>query len=345
MLLHLLRHLDREKYPSRVLLPEDSTLLPLLLQEGIPVFPISEAKETSLSFSAIPSFRRFFQENDCAVLQTHGCLSARAAARTAGVPILLNTLHCDVRRKRDRFFTPLYRAFTTLTVAVSPNAKEGLLQRGIPEKETALIENGFCPIGRPDAAQRQAARQAFGIKENWLAVGLAARFAPVKGHESLLYATKKAVKAGLAIHLFLAGEGEEQGRIASLGASLGIAERMHFTGFLTDMTPFYHAMDVHLSCSLDSETASLSLAEGMSAALPTVAAACPGNKNRVGQGGMLYPPGDSDALAACLLRMGQKEVRAFYALRAQKRAETLPTDQDMAKAYEGLYSNLTAKKG
>ena len=340
LLLQLLRHIDREKYPSAVLLPAGSALIPLLAREKIPILPVSGAEEASLSFSDVPFFLRFFRAHPCDILQTHGCFSARVAGKAAGIPVLLNTLHCDVRQRRDRLFTPLYRTFTTLTVAVSRNAEEGLFLRGIPQKEITRIENGFCPISPPDEAERSMARARLGVPPGCLAVGLAARFVPVKGHRSLLYATKKAVDSGANIHLFLTGEGEEKEGTAILAGTLGLTGRVHFPGFLADMTAFYHAMDIHLSCSLGSETASLSLAEGMSAALPTIASSCAGNRQRVGTGGMLYPPGDAAALARCLLRMTNPDVRADYACRARFRAAQLPTGAGMARSYEALYHAL-----
>ena len=107
-------------------------------------------------------------------------------------------------------------------------------------------------------------------------------------------------------------------------------------GYTQDTRTFYHAIDAHLSCSLGSETSSLALAEGMSAACPTVASDTPGNRARVDHGGLLFPVGDAESLAVIFLRLGDPRERLLLSRRAVTRAKALPTREKARESYRAL---------
>jgi len=337
----MLSHAKKRFFSYRVLLPEGSELAPYLRNRGISVTELNGVKDTSFSFSSFLSFYRYLKENPCDILVSHASLSARAAGRVLGVPLLVAVKHCAVEGGR---FPRLYRALTHHTLAVSENARAYLLSRGIPEKELTVIENGAPPISPPSEEKRQKARKLFGIPQGDIAVGLSGRLAHVKGHETAIYALKEALSRLPSLSLWFLGEGEERERLSSLAEALGISERVHFLGFFSDTLPFYHAIDAHISCSLDSETASLSLAEGMCAACPTFASDIEGNRARVGEGGALFPAADAHALSSLFLSLGDGKTRAHYRALALSRARTLPSERESAERTEALLLSLYKKR-
>lgn len=341
MLSSLVSHAKNRFFSYRVLLPSGSALAPLLRDKGICTIELNGVEDTSFSFSSFRFFYRYLKQNPCDVFISHASLSARAAARACGVPLLLAVKHCAICAPA---FPRLYRAFTDSTVAVSENARALLLSAGIPEGEISVVENGVSPLLPPTPFERQEARCRLGISEKEIAVGLSGRLCRVKGHETALYALKEALPVLPSLSLYFLGEGEERARLSALAASLGIESRVHFLGFFEKTDTFYHALDAHISCSLDSETASLSLAEGMCAACATFASDIPGNRARVGDGGLFFPPADSGALAALFLSLSDKEMLQKYKAAARMRARQLPTEKESARLFEAHLLSLYKKR-
>lgn len=65
-----------------------------------------------------------------------------------------------------------------------------------------------------------------------LIVGRMATGERYKGHDELIGATRRLAAAGSAAHLVVAGDGDDRGRLEALARELGVAERVHFTGFV-----------------------------------------------------------------------------------------------------------------
>ena len=214
---------------------------------------------------------------------------------------------------------------------MSENANKCLQKYGIPEQERCVIENGISPVGVPTDEERQAARSLFGIEKNVFAIGMSARLSAVKGHKTAIAAL---FRLPPSFHLYLLGEGELKSALEHYASSLSLSSRVHFLGFRPDTTPFYHALDAHISCSLDSETASLSLAEGMSAGCPTIASRIEGNLRRVKEGGDFFDVGDEKALASLLLRLKSPEIWKESREKALARAEKLPTAKQARRTFE-----------
>ena len=47
------------------------------------------------------------------------------------------------------------------------------------------------------------------------------------------------------IRLLIAGDGPEEERLKALAESLGVGDRVHFLGWITDTDSFYHALDIN----------------------------------------------------------------------------------------------------
>ena len=153
------------------------------------------------------------------------------------------------------------------------------------------------------------------------------------------------ILAGQRITLCLLGEGERRDALLSLSAKLSLGDRVRFLGYRADVRPFYHAIDAHLSTSLGSETSSLSLSEGMSAGCATLASDIPGNRTRVGSGGLLFPAGDAEALARLLLRIRDREARIRLSQAARIQAQLLPTWEEARARYRALFAAFCGELG
>ncbi len=332
VVLSLAKHSAQSRFRSHVLLPEKSMLIPLLKKARI---SYTEYKEAKASFSLFRFFFRFLKKHPCDFLVSHGLGIARAAGRCAGISHLISFKHCALPIAHPI----LYRFFTDATVSVSENANLYLQNIKIPSKKRMVLPNGFHAVGVPNALTRAQARASLGIPENSIAIGISARLAPVKGHRTALHALALLPSY---FSLYLLGDGEERQHLAALAHTLGIEKRVHFLGFKQETKDFYHAMDAHLSCSLDSETASLALAEGMSAGCPTFATSIAGNLARVKEGGAFFSPGSEKELAILLSRLNDASYRQKMRCAALKRAEELPGEEAARGCFEAFLSSFYA---
>jgi glycosyltransferase involved in cell wall biosynthesis len=83
-----------------------------------------------------------------------------------------------------------------------------------------------------------------------LVLGNAGRLNTQKGQHLLLALCDRAVRHGLDVRLVVAGEGEREQELRRLAESLGIADRVLFTGFMPDLSPFWNSIDVFVLTSL-----------------------------------------------------------------------------------------------
>lgn len=178
-------------------------------------------------------------------------------------------------------------------------------------------------------------------------IGMAARLAAEKGVEVLLKALPKILAVYPETRVLFAGPhenvlGEEAyaQRLAPEFARFG--RHWTFLGTLgpREMAAFFPNLDVIVVPSLNStETFGLVQVEAMLCGTPSVASALPGVRQPVHQTGMgeVVPVGDSDALAAAILRV--IELRERYVRPRAEIAAKFSTEKT-AEAYERLFETL-----
>ncbi len=123
--------------------------------------------------------------------------------------------------------------------------------------------------------------------------------------------------ADLNATLEIVGGGELEGKLRALAASLGVADRVHLTGFVdeADLRAALTRGTVFAMPSI-AELQSISTMEAMATGLPVVAANAMALPHLVheGENGYLFEPGNVDDLAEKLtrvLRMPEKDYLAF----------------------------------
>jgi colanic acid/amylovoran biosynthesis glycosyltransferase len=146
-----------------------------------------------------------------------------------------------------------------------------------------------------------------------LAVG---RLDPSKGFDDLLRAAAIVHGRGMPIQIELVGDGEEMGRLRRLAASLGIADRVDFRGWLPfDAVPEAMrraTMLVHPSCGLGDAVPTV-IKEAMALGTPVIGSTAVGIPELLDQGrcGLLVPERNAgrlaDAIAALLHRVDLRD--------------------------------------
>ena len=339
---NLVSSTDPDFFAHRVLLPRESKLSELLREAGATVIQGDFAGDRSLSPSLFLATARLALGHPPDLLHTHGAAAAAVAGRLlggAGLPIM-STLHCAVAPRGPRSpFEPVRRFWA----ATSEEAACILRHRGVPSERLRVITNGSPRLSPPTAAEREAARAALGVPGWAFTVGISARLEPIKDHDTLLRAVARLVRRGENILAIMIGDGSLSGALSARAASLGISDRVIFTGYLREVRSAYCALDVHVNCSLGSETSPLAVSETMSMGIPQAVSDCAGNLELTGGGraALVFPRRDCRALSDCLSAyMHSRSLCERYSAAARDEHAARLSVERMARKYEKYYLDV-----
>lgn len=144
-------------------------------------------------------------------------------------------------------------------------------------------------------------------------MGLAATFARWKGHSLFLEAARLIIKAFPTAGFLIiggdiydsGGEKDYKAHLTSLARQAGLQDRLLFTGFQTEVAPWYRALDVVVNASLKPEPFGRTLLEAMACGRAVVGPRAGGIPEFVSHGhnGLLYEMGNVTELAAATLTL------------------------------------------
>ena len=232
---------------------------------------------------------------------------AAIPARLARVPLVYHEHNLVSQRTGSlwhRGFRRLVR-LATRVIAISESVRSELVGVGVDPTRIRTIHNGI----RPAAVAPKDPVLPECLRRGGFVVGQVANFHAWKGHETVLRAVSR-VRAEVedARFLFLGGfhDPEYSDRMKRLAEDLAVAEHVEFAGYRPDA----EALVPRLSCLVaasGAEPFGLVLLEAMRAGVAVVASAGGGVTEivRDGVNGLLFPPGDSEALATCLIRLAR----------------------------------------
>jgi glycosyltransferase involved in cell wall biosynthesis len=174
------------------------------------------------------------------------------------------------------------------------------------------------------------------------------RFVTLKGLPLILQAARRMQDECYKFRLKFIGDGPEQAGLKNLAANLGLSERIEFTGFLAGpaLEAALNKIDVVLMPSIWEETAGLSAIEHMMRGRLVIASDIGGLGEVVGDAGLLFPPGNVEALAQCMKSvMDHPESIARLGAAAHRRALQLFSEQRMVNDYLNLYIQVARRAG
>lgn len=268
---------------------------------------------------------------------------AGPAARGAGV-IPVWSQHTPPRRTSA---IDWWAALAPARLIIANSAYTARLQRRINVRRVP-IEVVPPPVGdlRPDYPADTVRRTLGAGPDDVLAI-LPGRLQRIKGQDVALRAFAAARERAPRLKLAIVGETafglDEDFRAAleALAASLGVADRVRFTGFQRKMGDLYRAADIVLQPSLRPEGYGLVAAEALAAGRPVIASKIGALAELVtdGANGILVPAGDVDALAAALARLaGDAAFRELMGTVAARGPHATP--EWVARRLETLYGRL-----
>lgn len=325
-------------------------LAPELEAAGVGVYVVPAPGLTSIVRA--PALVSWFAKGRPDVAHTHSgaWLKGARAARAAGVPAVVNTVHglLDQEPWYSGFLKRRAAGCTGAVVAVSDPLRRHLLEsaRLVPSK-VRNIPNGvdtsaFSP--EPPVTRTELVPGS----EGRFVVGCVARFEPVKNHELLLRAFREAHRTRPELMLVLVGDGSLRASNEALAASLGISDAVRFVGDQRDTAPWYRCFDVFVLASR-AEGTSMSILEAMASGRAVIATDVGGNRALLGDdgaAGLLVPSDDTASLAAAIVQVASSPgMPSRLGSAGRSRVEKLYSQEVMVDRYEALYRETLAARG
>jgi glycosyltransferase involved in cell wall biosynthesis len=246
---------------------------------------------------------RLVHRRDVALIHTNTSvtLGGMAAARVAGIPHVwhLREIYTGFER-----WWPLYRRML-LTADALPCVSGATAAQLGGDPRASVLHDGL-PIA-PHRAPRSEARPALDLPADAFICAILGRISTWKGQDVLIRALAEPALATSGAIALVAGDpwqGEERRlqELRALAETLGVADRVRFCGFRSDVENVYGAADVVCVPSTQPDPLPNAALEAAAAGCCVVAADHGGLPEilRDSATGLLVTPGDSAALAAAL---------------------------------------------
>lgn len=275
-------------------------------QVGIPVTFLSKSKVDPTTVTAL---MQVIKREKADVLHLHGYGASnfgRIAGCLKGLPRIL---HEHAILPNQPFYQTvadsLLSGFTTKAIAISEPVRDFMIEkRKVPAKliETLFVGVALDEFVQPPEAEVQTARQALGLDGSETVICTLGRLDSEKGHVDLINAAAKVLQGHENVRFLIVGEGPMGTQFKEQAESLGITDKVIFTGYRRDIPVLIALSDIVAIPSLR-EGGPLVLFEALAmgkAAVGTPVGLIP-KVIEDGKSGYLVPIGDADTLAARLI--------------------------------------------
>lgn len=269
---------------------------------------------------AFAELRSLFRELRPAIVHTHNPkpgVYGRLAARAAGVPMIVNTVHGLYATPRDRWVKRAVIYGLELVASRCSNAElvqnpediETLARLGVPRSKLHLLGNGI-DLSRFDPSrsseERRRIRREWGFTSDDVVIGAVGRLVVEKGYPELFEAVASVAERFPQVRLIVIGPADPEKGDALDGAVMRRAETagVRFLGFREDVEALYPAMDLYVLAS-HREGFPRSAMEAAAMGLAIVATNVRGCRQVVDDGvnGRLVPVKDARALGGAIAEL------------------------------------------
>lgn len=295
-----------------------------------------------------------------------GSLAVFLAARVAGVPVVVSTDHSHAYHLRSVTGLAGHRARATArlrmrlsdrAIAVSAGQQASFIDvLGVRPDKLTVIPNGIDPDPYASGHGGSAVRGELGVPSSAPLAGMVTSYAEYERTEDFIRAADHVAAVLPDAHFLIAGDqhpvvgSEHAARMRAdlerLAEAFGIADRVHFPGYRTDMPRVMAALDVFV-LPARYKSFGLVLLEAMASQVPVVATAAGGVPEivRDDETGFLVPPLDPRAIAMAMIRvLTNKEEALRTGRRGRRRVEQLFTQDAMIDRTTELYRLLLARR-
>lgn len=287
------------------------------------------------------NLRKFIIENKIDVVHSHNkkpLIYGSIAAKLASVKHIIHTRHGQAPDVVSGYIWRL----NSKVVTISENAKACLIESNkLTYSKVKVIENGI-PLNKFDSICKSVSvklKHEIGLSEQNTVIGIVARLAIEKDHETLLLAFAEIIKLNNKATLVVVGDGPLYDKLQKLAQELSIEKKVYFLGFRKDIAELISMFDVFVLSSI-SEGMSLTLLEAMAAKKPIVATNVGGNPEVVQNNvtGFIVPPQQPQEMANAINKLlTDSALSKEFGLNGYQRIKSKFSLASMALKYRKIY--------
>jgi glycosyltransferase involved in cell wall biosynthesis len=194
---------------------------------------------------AVRAMRAWLERERPAIVHTHSSkagILGRMAARQAGVPIIIHTVHgMSFNRTQNALVRRVYRGlerycatFTDRIIAVADAMIDQTVKAGVAPRDKCVTIYSGMEVDRFDPAlyDRAAIRARFGVPADAIVVSTVARMFANKGYEQLIPAMARIVRQAERAHFLWIGDGPKREQYLQQVSRMGLRDRVHLTGLV-----------------------------------------------------------------------------------------------------------------
>jgi len=270
------------------------------------------------------------------------------AARLAGVSVTIGS-----RRNLNHWMSPAFARFQRISnmfvdvlLANSEMVKEAVCRtEGVRAPKIEVIYNAIDTDRFQKNLQARAKfRKEFGFADNHVVIGNVANLRSIKGVPDFLEAAAIVMRTNPNCRYIQVGEGELRQSIEARIDELGLQNTFHLLGRRDDVPDLLSAFDIGVLTS-HAEGFSNSILEYMAAELPVVVTDVGGNREALGETGIIVASRDVGAIASALQRLASDaELRQTMGTFVSQRVRELFASDTIRELWLCFYRSLLQSK-
>ena len=306
-------------------------------------------------FRALTMITRSMRKARYTIVHTHSSkagILGRFAARLAGVPIIIHTVHgwsfhdhmSPLIRRLYIQLERLAASFSNAIVTVSNRDIEEGLAAGIGSRQQYHLIRSAIPLDEfdPNNFDRNAVREELSIPDDAKVIGSIGRFSPQKNPLDWIRIAGKINHTVDNVHFLLVGDGPLRSEVEMMLKSEGLWEHTTLTGLRRDVPRMFSVMDIFMLTSLW-EGLPRTIPQAMAMGIPVIANRVGGIPEVIQEGvtGHLCQPGEINQPAeVCIYLINHPMKRAEMGRKGRAFIENEFSLDIMIEKISTLYEDL-----
>jgi len=261
-------------------------------------------------------FIRFLRRLSPDVVQSHlprtnSCTAV--SARIAGIKCIIATFHNPLiwKNKRQKKWGIRTMRLQDGIFCDAEYIRSRLIKLCPKTKERIRVVYPSLPFrkSRVDTTEVASFKDKWGLRETDRIVGIVARLAKVKDHETFLNTAQIVLKKNPAVKFLIAGHGPLKETIINKIAQMGLKQSILALGYVPCLELFLSTLELFVLSSL-SEGFPLSILEALSKGIPVIATRVGGIPEIIqpGENGFLFEPKHPEEAAEYILKILENQI-------------------------------------
>lgn len=228
-----------------------ATIKQKALEQNIPVFTLPF--RGNADFKTLFSLKKLVKQYQIDIINTHSGKDTWVgglAAKLSGAKFI-RTRHLSnrIRSNRTNFINEL--ADFIFTTGESVRADMIKYNRIKPNRIQSIPTGIDAEVFNPALYDRMACRQQFELQEDEIAIGIIAVLRQFKRHDLFLQMAKALVAQypEKKLVFLIAGDGPQKDKLVSMAGQLGLASRIRFLGYVSNVPELLSALDIFVLSS------------------------------------------------------------------------------------------------